>query len=149
MLRTRLRPLVAGASLALLVLARPAARPGAATTADSPTRPIEAARVQADAIPPVAAMASSVVAAQVAGPVPSNATSYAFNAADHDVTPVDLASVGYLEQEYLVTGTANVYTWQGTSTTVAVAAWGPYVSRILVASRPVRRALVATSSSKP
>ena len=47
----------------------------------------------------------------VTGPIPVTATSYPFGAADHTLVPEDLRKVGYVEDEYLVSGTANVYTW--------------------------------------
>src|SRR6476620_3794429 len=47
----------------------------------------------------------------VTGPLPVSATSYPFGAADHTLVPEDLAKVGYVEDEYLVSGKANVYTW--------------------------------------
>jgi alpha/beta hydrolase family protein len=47
----------------------------------------------------------------VTGPLPVTATSYPFGAADHTLVPEDLSKVGYVEEEYLVSGKANVYTW--------------------------------------
>ena len=49
----------------------------------------------------------------VIGPLPVSATSYPFGAADHTLVPEDLSKVGYVEEEYLVSGKANVYTWPG------------------------------------
>jgi hypothetical protein len=34
---------------------------------------------------------------------------YPFGAADHTLVPEDLSKVGYVEDEYLVSGKANVY----------------------------------------
>ncbi len=41
--------------------------------------------------------------------VPVTRDSYPLGAADHLNVPEDLSQVGYLEEEYLVSGTANVY----------------------------------------
>jgi hypothetical protein len=66
------------------------------------------------------------------GPLVTSATSYPFNAADHDVTPLDLDSFGYTEEEYIVSGLANVYAWQGASLSIGIATSSPYSTRILV-----------------
>jgi hypothetical protein len=69
---------------------------------------------------------------QISGPLVTTAASYPFNAADHNVTPLDLLSYGYAEEEYIVSGTANVYGWQGSGLSIGVANSGPYSTRILV-----------------
>jgi Alpha/beta hydrolase domain len=43
--------------------------------------------------------------------VPKALDSYPFGAADHLNVAEDLGKVGYVEEEYLVSGTANVYDW--------------------------------------
>lgn len=68
---------------------------------------------------------------KVTGPVPVTAQSYPFAAADHQMTPFDLAAAGYVEEEYFISGTANVYDWQ-TDRTLKTLASGPYTTRILV-----------------
>src|SRR3954470_1034157 len=45
----------------------------------------------------------------VRGPLPVTATSYPFGAADHTRVPANLEAIGYIEEEFLVAGTANVY----------------------------------------
>jgi len=67
----------------------------------------------------------------VAGPLPVTAQSYPFLASDHDSTPIDLAPHGYVEQEFLISGQANVYSWPSLDTLDVVAS-GPYTTRILV-----------------
>lgn len=63
--------------------------------------------------------------------VPRTADSYPFNAADHARIPLDLESYGYVEEEFFLTGFANVYT--KTDGTLAVAkSEVPYTNRILV-----------------
>jgi hypothetical protein len=52
-------------------------------------------------------------------------------ASDHDTTPINLGQSGYVEQEYLVSGSANVYSWPDLDT-LTVRASGPYTTRILV-----------------
>ncbi|HMA10771.1 MAG TPA: alpha/beta hydrolase domain-containing protein, partial [Steroidobacteraceae bacterium] len=63
---------------------------------------------------------------QLAGP-----GSHAFLAADHQAVPIDLAAQGYMEEEYLVAGTAGIYDWPDGREPVA-RAQGPYATRILV-----------------
>ncbi len=43
--------------------------------------------------------------------VPVTTDSYPLGAADHLNVPEDLSKVGYVEEEYFVSGTANVYDW--------------------------------------
>jgi hypothetical protein len=81
------------------------------------------------------------------GPLPVSSTSYPFGAADHtrlarQVLPenpaADLKSVGYVEEEFIVSGTANVYDWPGPGPAV-VRASGPYATRVLI-RRPANKA---------
>lgn len=67
----------------------------------------------------------------VSGPLPVSAQSYPFLASGHDVTPIDLAGSGYVEQEYVVSGPARVFRWPAPDT-LQVAAAGDYTTRILV-----------------
>jgi hypothetical protein len=75
---------------------------------------------------------------QVTGPLPVTATSYPFGAADHQRVPQDLRRRGYVEEEYLVSGGANVYSWPATGPAVVRTAGAPYTTRVLV-RRPARR----------
>src|SRR6476659_6727543 len=68
----------------------------------------------------------------VTGPLPVTATSYPFGAADHTLVPEDLSKVGYVEDEYLVSGKANVYTWPATGPAVVRTPDAPYTTRVLV-----------------
>src|SRR5471032_1266181 len=66
--------------------------------------------------PPVPAPAAAPARAaipipSVTGPVPVTPSSYPFGAADHELVPEDLKTIGYVEEEFLVRGTANVYDW--------------------------------------
>ena len=73
----------------------------------------------------------------VTGPLPVTATSYPFGAADHTLVPEDLRKVGYVEEEYLVSGKANVYTWPAPGPAVVRTPNAPYTTRILV-RRPAK-----------
>jgi Alpha/beta hydrolase domain len=79
---------------------------------------------------PVSATATAVPT--VTGPIPETATSYPFGAADHEMVPENLAKVGYVEAEYLVSGTANVYTWPAPGPAGVRTANAPYTTRMLV-----------------
>lgn len=75
---------------------------------------------------------------EVVGPLPATAESYPFGAADHQLVPEDLAAKGYVEEEYLVSGTANVYSWPASGAAVVRTPDAPYTTRVLV-RRPSRR----------
>ena len=72
----------------------------------------------------------------VTGPIPVTASSYPFLAADRLTEPMDLASIGYLEQEYFVSGSANLYDWAADGSLSVQTPNAPYSTRILV-RRPV------------
>jgi hypothetical protein len=65
-------------------------------------------------------------------PMPVTPQSYPFAAADHAMSPYDLAGAGYVEEEFLIGGTANVYDWSADRTLKVVAADAPYTTRILI-----------------
>ena len=46
-------------------------------------------------------------------PLAGGADSHAFLAAAHQSVPYDLAAQGYVEEEFLIAGTAGVYDWPG------------------------------------
>jgi hypothetical protein len=74
----------------------------------------------------------------ITGPLPVTATSYPFGAADHQLVPQDLRRHGYVEEEYLVSGRANVYDWPATGPAVVRTPDAPYTTRVLV-RRPAKR----------
>lgn len=80
---------------------------------------------------PVPGITSSVPIPTATGPLATNDDSYPFSTMRHATVPVDLASCGYVEEEYLLEGQAHTYTRQGRS---AVASGGTtkYVTRVLV-----------------
>jgi hypothetical protein len=76
----------------------------------------------------------------VTGPIAvttSPVASYPFGAADHTLVPEDLSKVGYVEEEYFVSGKANVYTWPAPGPAVVRTPDAPYTTRILV-RRPAK-----------
>lgn len=82
--------------------------------------------------------ASAVTAVpEVTGPLPVSAGSYPFGAADHQLVPQDLARDGYVEEEFLVSGSANVYSWPAPGPAVVRTPAAPYTTRVLV-RRPAR-----------
>jgi len=90
---------------------------------------------------PVAAqpnLAGATPVPTVVGPLPVSAESYPFGAADHQMVPEDLSRIGYVEEEYLVSGTANVYTWPAPGPAVVQTPDAPYTTRMLV-RRPAQR----------
>ncbi len=74
----------------------------------------------------------------VRGPIPATAQSYPFGAADHTRVPEDLRSIGYVEEEFFVSGTANVYDWPVEGPATVRTAGAPYTTRVLV-RRPADR----------
>ena len=75
---------------------------------------------------------------KVTGPLPVTATSYPFGAADHQLVPQDSRAGGYVEEEYLVSGKANVYSWPAPGPAVVRTPDAPYTTRMLV-RRPAKR----------
>jgi hypothetical protein len=68
----------------------------------------------------------------VTGPVPATETSHPFLDSHHVLEPVDLAAVGYVEEEYFVSGAANVYDWPRDGALTVRTPAAPYTTRILV-----------------
>ena len=66
------------------------------------------------------------------GPLPVTADSYPFMDAAHSLVPFDLAKYGYVEQEFIVSGTANVYDWAADGALTVKTPNAPYATRILV-----------------
>lgn len=88
----------------------------------------------------VVALPAQAPAYRAEGPLPVSATSYPFGAADHTRTPSDLKASGYVEEEFLFSGLANVYDWPEAGPAVVRTANAPYTTRVLV-RRPADRAL--------
>ena len=73
--------------------------------------------------------ASATPVPRVTGPLTVTADSYPFGAADHQLVPQDLRKVGYVEEEYLVSGKANVYEWPAPGPAVVRTPDAPYTTR--------------------
>jgi hypothetical protein len=69
--------------------------------------------------------------------VPVTADSYPFLSNARTLAPADLAKAGYVEEEFIVSGTANVYDSAPDGTLTVKTANAPYADRILV-RRPSR-----------
>jgi hypothetical protein len=80
----------------------------------------------------VAAQTAAVPIPQSTGPIPVTASSRPFLALAHTFQPIDLAPFGYVEEEYFVSGTANVYDWAPTGAVTVRTADAPYTTRVLV-----------------
>jgi hypothetical protein len=63
--------------------------------------------------------------------VPATADSHPLEAAAYSLRPIDLAKAGYTEEEFILSGKANVYDWKADGS-LGVIASGPYAERILV-----------------
>jgi hypothetical protein len=71
--------------------------------------------------------------------VPVTADSHPLGAAAHTLQPPDLAKAGYVEEEFILSGKANVYDWKADGS-LSPTASGPYAGRLLVRhpSNPAR-----------
>ena len=69
---------------------------------------------------------------KVTGPIPVTATSYPLMAANRTLGTPDLPKLGYVEEEFIVSGTANVYDWLADGSLKVLAPDGSYATRILV-----------------
>ncbi len=69
---------------------------------------------------------------RVTGPIPATATSIPFLASDKNLVPLDLGKAGYVEEEFIVSGSANVYDWAEDGTLSVKTPNAPYATRILV-----------------
>jgi hypothetical protein len=78
------------------------------------------------------AVAAATPVPRVTGPLPVTADSYPFGAADHQQVPQDLRKLGYVEQEFLASGKANVYTWPQPGPAQVRTPNAPYTTRVLV-----------------
>lgn len=69
---------------------------------------------------------------QVIGPVPVTAQSHPFGAADHTLQPQDMAELGYIEEEFFISGNANVYDWPERGRLEVRTPDVPYTTRLLI-----------------
>jgi hypothetical protein len=68
----------------------------------------------------------------VRGPLPVTPDSYPFGAAHHTRVPTDLKKIGYVEEEFLVEGKANIYEWPEKGSAIVRTENAPYTTRILM-----------------
>src|ERR1700733_13785437 len=88
---------------------------------------------------PVTPFGSPTTLPKLTGPIPVTADSFPFLAANRVFQPLDLKKAGYVEEEFIVSGTANVYDWAADGSLSVKTANAPYATRILV-RRPANRA---------
>ncbi len=69
---------------------------------------------------------------KVTGPIPVTADSYPFMAANRNLQPIDLQKAGYVEEEFIISGSANVYDWGADGSLTVKTPNAPYATRILV-----------------
>jgi hypothetical protein len=69
---------------------------------------------------------------QVTGPVPLTAQSHPFGAADHTLQPQDMMALGYIEEEFFISGNANVYDWPERGALEVRTPDVPYTTRLLI-----------------
>jgi len=75
---------------------------------------------------------AAVAIPKIIGPIPLTADSYPFLGAGHTLNPVDFAKAGYVEEEFILSGNANVYDWATDGTLSVKTEKAPYTTRILV-----------------
>src|SRR5215813_1106260 len=75
---------------------------------------------------------------KVTGPIAVTANSYPFMASNKATPAFDLAKVGYVEEEYIVSGKSNVYDWAADGSVNVKTPDASYTTRILV-RRPANR----------
>lgn len=86
-----------------------------------------------------AALSAATPVPKLTGPIPVTADSYPFLTASRVFQPLDLQKAGYVEEEFIVSGTANVYDWNPDGSLTVKSANAPYSTRILV-RRPANAA---------
>ena len=69
---------------------------------------------------------------EIEGPIPVSGESYPFCDMLHSRTPLDVSEYGFVEEEYFISGTANVYDTDENDMAVLYKAALPYKTRILV-----------------
>jgi len=82
------------------------------------------------ATPPAIHAAASIPT--VTGPTPETSDSYPFGAANHTGTPQNLSQFGYVEEEYFVSGVANIYEFDANGKAIVKTPNAAYTTRILV-----------------
>ena len=81
---------------------------------------------------PVSAQTATVSLPDVTGPIPVTATSSPLMASNTLQTLVDLPKAGYVEEEFFVTGRANVYDWAADGGVTVKTPNAPYTTRLML-----------------
>jgi hypothetical protein len=76
--------------------------------------------------------AQAVPVPKTTGPIPVTADSVPFMAAANNLEPTDLSKFGYVEEEFILSGNANVYDWAADGTVTIKTPNVPYANRILL-----------------
>jgi hypothetical protein len=76
--------------------------------------------------------AQAVSVPKTTGAIPVAAGSVPFMAAANNLEPTDLSKFGYVEEEFILSGNANVYDWAADGTVTVKTPNVPYADRILV-----------------
>ncbi|MDZ4760341.1 MAG: alpha/beta hydrolase domain-containing protein [Alphaproteobacteria bacterium] len=76
--------------------------------------------------------AASGQGVEVVGPIAQTEASHAFGGAAFTLRPEKLGEQGYVEEEFFVSGAANVYDWPAGGPAVVRTADAPYTTRVLV-----------------
>ena len=84
------------------------------------------------ALTTLASAQSSVPVPKSTGAIAITANSFPFGAAGKNVAPLDLAKHGYVEEEFLLTGSANIYDWAADGAISVKTPNVAYTDRILV-----------------
>src|SRR5437762_13443629 len=69
---------------------------------------------------------------KASGPIPASNASHPLMSAYINEPPIDLVAHGYVEEEFFVSGSGNVYDWQPDGRINVRSSGLPYTSRILV-----------------
>jgi hypothetical protein len=83
------------------------------------------------ALAPAAAQ-TPVTLPAATGPIPVTTDSYPLMASNKLQVVVDLPRAGYVEEEFFVTGTANVYDWSGDGGVTVKTPNAPYTTRLML-----------------
>ena len=84
----------------------------------------------------IAAQIPAVTLPSVTGPIPVTAASYPLMASNKLQVVVDLPKAGYVEEEFFVSGRANVYDWAADGSPAIKTPNAPYTTRIML-RRPI------------
>ena len=84
------------------------------------------------AAPAAAQNPPAVTLPDVTGPIPVTSTSYPLMASNTLQTVVDLPRAGYVEEEFFVSGRANVYDWAEDGGPAVRTPNAPYTTRIML-----------------